>query len=123
MQFVVHPTYEEPGIYSVNLSVVGSNSTNSFVKENYITVNPFPAQPQNLSGEVISDDVFHSWQASMLDTMQLVYNVYGDEILLTPEPISLPNYEDLNLASETYENCVEAAYTNAVSEKPVWRQV
>lgn len=109
--------YEEPGIYSVKLSVVGSDSTNSFTKENYITVYPFPTQPQDLSAEVIDDDVYLNWQAILPDTTLLGYYVYRDTTLLTPEPITIPNYEDLNLASDTYEYCVEAVYTYAVSEK------
>ncbi len=109
--------YEEPGIYSVKLSVVGSDSTNSFLKEDYITVYPFPAPPQDLTAEVIDDDVYLNWQPILLDTTLLGYNVYRDTTLLTPEPIPSASYEDLNLPNGTYEYCVEAVYTYAVSEK------
>jgi PKD repeat protein len=110
-------TYEEAGVYSVKLSVVGSDSTNSFIKEDYITVYPFPVQPQDLTAEVIDDDVFLNWQPILLDTTLIGYNVYRDTTLLTPEPITNPYYEDLNLPNGTYEYCVTAVYTYAESEK------
>ncbi|OYT13925.1 MAG: hypothetical protein B6I19_02620 [Bacteroidetes bacterium 4572_114] len=110
-------TYEEAGVYSVKLSVVGSDSTNSFTKEDYITVSPFPAQPQDLTAEIIDDDVSLNWQPILLDTTLLGYNVYRDTTLLTPEPITSTSYEDLNLPNGTYEYCVTAVYTYAVSEK------
>jgi len=109
--------YEEPGIYSVKLSVVGSDSTNSFLKEDYITVYPFPAPPQDLTAEVVDDDVFLNWQPILLDTTLIGYNVYRDTTLLTPEPITYPNYDDLNLPNGIYEYCVSAVYTYAVSEE------
>jgi|GEM_PF-2678817 len=109
--------YEEPGIYSVKLSVVGSDSTNSFLKEDYITVYPFPAPPQDLTAEVVDDDVYLNWQAILLDTTLLGYNVYRDTTLLTPEPITSASYEDLNLPNGSYEYCVTAVYSYAVSEK------
>ena len=76
-------TYEGPGIYSVKLSVLGIDSTNSFIKEDYITVYPFPAQPQDVTAEVIDDDVYLNWQPILLDTTLLGYNVYRDTTLLT----------------------------------------
>jgi PKD repeat protein len=109
-------TCENPGTYSVKLHLSGDYE-DSLIRQDYITVYPFPAQPQDLSAEVIDDDVYLNWQAIMLDTTLLGYNMYRDSILLTLEPITSPNYEDLNLTSDTYEYCVTAVYTYGVSEK------
>ncbi len=109
-------TFEIPGAYSVKLHLSGDYE-DSLTRNDYITVYPFPAQPQDLTAEVIDDDVYLNWQPVLLDTTLLGYNVYRDTTLLTPEPISSPNYEDLNLPNGTYEYCVEAVYTYAVSEK------
>ncbi|HPR58406.1 MAG TPA: PKD domain-containing protein [Bacteroidales bacterium] len=110
-------TYEEPGIYSVSLNVSGPDGSNSFTKENYITVYPFPAQPQDLTAEVMDDDVYLNWQAIEIDTAFLGYNIYRDTTILTLEPITATNYEDLNQSNGTYKYCVEAVYTYAVSEQ------
>ncbi len=109
--------YEEPGIYPVKLSVVGSDNTNSFLKEDYIPVYPFAPPPQDFTAEVIDDDVCLNWQPILLDTTLLGYIVYRNSTLLTPEPIPSVSYEDLNLPNGTYEYCVEEVYTYAVSEK------
>jgi len=42
-------TYQNTGNYSVKLTVVGSDSTNSFLKEDYITVSPGNSQAVNLN--------------------------------------------------------------------------
>jgi len=108
-------TYNEPGIYSVNLLVAG-NSSNNFLRQDYIHVYADPPQPQNLETEVIGNDVYLVWQ-QVADTNLVGYNIYRDAELLNQQPVTDTVFQDFDLPNGSYEYCVSAVYPYGESQQ------
>lgn len=96
------------GLYTLRLSVFdrAGNSRQDFVE---VTVDTQPpAAPQVLTGEVLADRTVRlSWQANTETDLQ-GYQVYKNDLLLTPSLITGTEFIDADLASGTARYTVRA---------------
>jgi hypothetical protein len=72
--------------------------------------------PTNLEAIVAVNDVILTWDAPVTEEL-LGYNVYRDEVLITPSPITETTYTDLVVPAGTHLYGVSAVYDSGESGK------
>lgn len=72
--------------------------------------------PENLEAVVSGNNVNLSWDAPAPEEL-LGYNIYRDEVLVNPSPVTQTTYQDQNVTPGTHLYGVSAVYDNGESAK------
>ena len=74
---------------------------------------PLPV-PVNFQGVAINHDVHLTWETTAM--YPAGYNIYRNGLLLNPSPVSVFEYDDLNVVSGQYTYCLRAVYPEGESD-------
>lgn len=73
--------------------------------------------PANLAGTLAARNVHLTWEALLGSQLPNGYNVYKNNQLITPNPITTISFDDSGLPNSTYEYCISAVYSEGESTR------